>query len=96
MDGQVGGAAMMCEASARASHGLVASSNPIKALSKVYRFSPLATKTLIIHLHVSSTLHTSAMGEKFPEVQGGGSLILAWQVRNKKVLVIGGGEVWST
>ncbi|EME47053.1 hypothetical protein DOTSEDRAFT_69134 [Dothistroma septosporum NZE10] len=31
--------------------------------------------------------------ESFPEVQGGGSLILAWQVRNKKVLVIGGGEV---
>lgn len=33
------------------------------------------------------------MGESFPEVQGGGSLILAWQVKNKKVLVIGGGEV---
>jgi len=32
---------------------------------------------------------------KFPEVQGGGSLILAWQVRNKHVLVIGGGEVCS-
>ncbi|KAI7662677.1 siroheme synthase middle domains-like protein, partial [Hortaea werneckii] len=32
-------------------------------------------------------------GEKYPEVQGGGSLILAWQVRNKKVLIIGGGEV---
>ncbi|KAI7645728.1 hypothetical protein KC318_g19856, partial [Hortaea werneckii] len=31
--------------------------------------------------------------EKYPEVQGGGSLILAWQVRNKKVLIIGGGEV---
>merc|ERR1711977_759192 len=30
---------------------------------------------------------------KFPEVQGGGSLILAWQVRNRNVLVIGGGEV---
>jgi precorrin-2 dehydrogenase/sirohydrochlorin ferrochelatase len=30
---------------------------------------------------------------QFPEVKGGGSLILAWQVRNKKVLVIGGGEV---
>ncbi|KAK5135661.1 hypothetical protein LTR08_004962 [Meristemomyces frigidus] len=33
------------------------------------------------------------MGEKFPEIEGGGSLILAWQVRNKKVLVVGGGEV---
>lgn len=32
-------------------------------------------------------------GEKYPEVQGGGSLILAWQVRHRKVLVIGGGEV---
>ncbi|GAB1743421.1 hypothetical protein NU219Hw_g9254t1 [Hortaea werneckii] len=31
--------------------------------------------------------------EKYPEVQGGGSLILAWQVRNKKVLIVGGGEV---
>lgn len=37
------------------------------------------------------------MGDKdegeFPEVQGGGSLILAWQIKGKKVLVIGGGEV---
>ncbi|KZF23350.1 siroheme synthase middle domains-like protein [Xylona heveae TC161] len=33
------------------------------------------------------------MSGKFPEVQGGGSLILAWQIRNKHVLVIGGGEV---
>jgi len=30
---------------------------------------------------------------KFPEVQPGGSLMLAWQVKGKKVLVIGGGEV---
>ncbi|KAJ5577454.1 siroheme biosynthesis protein met8 [Penicillium hispanicum] len=30
---------------------------------------------------------------QFPEVQGGGSLIVAWQVKNKTVLVIGGGEV---
>lgn len=29
----------------------------------------------------------------FPQVQGGGSLILAWQIRGKRVLVIGGGEV---
>jgi siroheme synthase (precorrin-2 oxidase/ferrochelatase) len=36
------------------------------------------------------------MAENFPEIQGGGSLILAWQVRNKKVLVIGGGEVRET
>ena len=30
---------------------------------------------------------------KFPDVQGGGSLILAWQVKGKSVLVVGGGEV---
>ncbi len=35
----------------------------------------------------------SAMSEEFPAVQGGGSLILAWQIRNKRVLVVGGGEV---
>jgi siroheme synthase (precorrin-2 oxidase/ferrochelatase) len=33
------------------------------------------------------------MSQKFPEVQGGGSLIVAWQVKNKNVLVVGGGEV---
>jgi precorrin-2 dehydrogenase/sirohydrochlorin ferrochelatase len=33
------------------------------------------------------------MKGKFPEVQGGGSLLLAWQVRNRHVLVVGGGEV---
>lgn len=33
------------------------------------------------------------MPESFPEVQGGGSLILAWQIKNKRVLVVGGGEV---
>ncbi|MCJ1339791.1 Bifunctional dehydrogenase and ferrochelatase [Bachmanniomyces sp. S44760] len=33
------------------------------------------------------------MPESFPEVLGGGSLILAWQIRNKRVLVVGGGEV---
>jgi len=36
------------------------------------------------------------MGETFAEPQGGGSLILAWQVKNKKVLVVGGGEVIYT
>ncbi|KAL8820453.1 MAG: hypothetical protein Q9191_007512 [Dirinaria sp. TL-2023a] len=33
------------------------------------------------------------MPEEFPAIQGGGSLILAWQIRNKRVLVVGGGEV---
>lgn len=37
---------------------------------------------------------TLKMGnEEYPEIQGGGSLILAWQIRNKRVLVVGGGEV---
>ncbi|KAH8163141.1 hypothetical protein CIB48_g5121 [Xylaria polymorpha] len=33
--------------------------------------------------------------QKFAHVQGGGSLILAWQIKNKTVLVVGGGEVSS-
>lgn len=33
------------------------------------------------------------MDRRFPEVQGGGSLILAWQIKKKNVLVVGGGEV---
>ena len=33
------------------------------------------------------------MPDLFPEVQGGGSLILAWQIKGKNVLVVGGGEV---
>jgi precorrin-2 dehydrogenase / sirohydrochlorin ferrochelatase len=36
------------------------------------------------------------MPERFPEIQGGGSLILAWQVKDKHVLVVGGGEVSAT
>lgn len=34
-----------------------------------------------------------AMPQDFPAVEGGGSLILAWQIKNKRVLVVGGGEV---
>lgn len=33
------------------------------------------------------------MTDSFPPVEGGGSLILAWQIKNKHVLVVGGGEV---
>ncbi|KAI9930190.1 hypothetical protein ASPWEDRAFT_288930 [Aspergillus wentii DTO 134E9] len=33
------------------------------------------------------------MSHKYPEVQGGGSLIVAWQAKNSHVLVVGGGEV---
>lgn len=36
------------------------------------------------------------MARKFPEVQPGGSLILAWQIKDKKILVVGGGEVSHT
>ncbi|KAK4465352.1 hypothetical protein QBC42DRAFT_343973 [Cladorrhinum samala] len=35
----------------------------------------------------------STSSQKFPEIQGGGSLIIAWQIKGKKVLVVGGGEV---
>ena len=34
------------------------------------------------------------MSPGFPNVEGGGSLILAWQIKGMNVLVIGGGEVW--
>ncbi|OJD13122.1 hypothetical protein AJ78_06383 [Emergomyces pasteurianus Ep9510] len=30
---------------------------------------------------------------KFPQIQPGGSLIIAWQAKNKHILVVGGGEV---
>ncbi|KAI9793249.1 MAG: Bifunctional dehydrogenase and ferrochelatase [Peltula sp. TS41687] len=33
------------------------------------------------------------MADKYPPIQGGGSLMLAWQVKNKRILVVGGGEV---
>ncbi|PHH60021.1 hypothetical protein CDD81_2189 [Ophiocordyceps australis] len=33
------------------------------------------------------------MAQLFPEVQPGGSLILAWQIKDKRVIVVGGGEV---
>ena len=42
---------------------------------------------------VFATLKLRKMPEEFPAVEGGGSLILAWQIRNKRVLVVGGGEV---
>jgi hypothetical protein len=35
-------------------------------------------------------------GAKFPPIHPGGSLILAWQVKDKHVLMIGGGEVNTT
>ena len=44
----------------------------------------------IIH---SVTTAVIMADENFPEVRGGGSLILAWQIRHKRVLVVGGGEV---
>ncbi|KAI9681597.1 MAG: Bifunctional dehydrogenase and ferrochelatase [Trizodia sp. TS-e1964] len=33
------------------------------------------------------------MTPDFPKIEGGGSLMLAWQIRGKRVLVVGGGEV---
>lgn len=43
--------------------------------------------------HGFSCAPARIMPQSFPKVQGGGSLILAWQIKNKNVLVIGGGEV---
>ncbi|KAF4341151.1 siroheme synthase [Fusarium beomiforme] len=41
----------------------------------------------------SSPSTSVAMAKTYPPVQPGGSLILAWQIKHKKVLVVGGGEV---
>ncbi|KAG7407809.1 putative NAD(P)-binding-domain-containing protein [Fusarium sp. MPI-SDFR-AT-0072] len=41
----------------------------------------------------SSSSASIAMAKTYPPVQPGGSLILAWQIKHKKVLVVGGGEV---
>lgn len=41
----------------------------------------------------TSSHHSIAAMAKFPEIEGGGSLMLAWQIRNKIVLMVGGGEV---
>jgi hypothetical protein len=50
-------------------------------------------RSLYLRKIIFPTFTVVEMGEeKFPEVQGGGSLILAWQIRNKRVLVVGGGE----
>jgi NADPH-dependent 2,4-dienoyl-CoA reductase/sulfur reductase-like enzyme len=55
-------------------------SDPSCAAEKLSPASPI---------HIATTIMAD---EHFAEVQGGGSLILAWQVRNKRVLVVGGGE----
>lgn len=43
-----------------------------------------------------SSHDTRRMPREFPEIQSAGSLIVAWQVKNKNVLVVGGGEVSRT
>jgi hypothetical protein len=55
----------------------------------------VSTRTFLLCTHsIHRQAHFSvAMARKFPEVQPGGSLILAWQIKDKKVLVVGGGEV---
>ena len=52
-------------------------------------FVSLSNSINITHLLAS----TPQMPAEFAEVEGGGSLILAWQIKNKNVLVVGGGEV---
>jgi len=60
--------------------------------SPCFQLPPSATQ-------LGRPLATRSMADKtdnkFPEVQGGGSLIVAWQIRGKNVLVVGGGEVSS-
>ena len=38
----------------------------------------------------------SIMSSNYPAIQPGGSLIVAWQVKDKRILVVGGGEVSET
>jgi len=42
---------------------------------------------------MTTTTTKTEASRTFPKIQGGGSLIVAWQARGKKVLVVGGGEV---
>src|SRR3569833_3484223 len=42
---------------------------------------------------MTTTTTKTVASRTFPKIQGGGSLIVAWQARGKKVLVVGGGEV---
>ncbi len=51
------------------------------------------TYWLITNLFSQSHPSKLSMSKEYPAIEGGGSLILAWQIKNKKVLVVGGGEV---
>lgn len=64
--------------------------NRADALSIIASFIDNLDYDLILLCHYSPD-----MTHEFPPVEGGGSLILAWQIRNKRVLVVGGGEVLS-
>lgn len=58
--------------------------------------SKLQAATQVDRIDVVNTtrrLFRPNMSKSFPAVQPGGSLILAWQIKDKKVLVVGGGEV---
>lgn len=68
-------------------------SGPYRMHGKIAHAAPLFTARAS---HFPTPISNNMAGEKFPAIEGGGSLILAWQVRNKKVLVVGGGEVCRT
>lgn len=68
-------------------------SGPYRMYGKIAHAAPLFTARAS---HFPTQTSNNMAGEKFPAIEGGGSLILAWQVRNKKVLVVGGGEVCRT
>ncbi|KAF4966524.1 hypothetical protein FSARC_5766 [Fusarium sarcochroum] len=55
--------------------------------------SPPASSTPSSSDPASSSSSSADMAKTYPPVQPGGSLILAWQIKHKKVLVVGGGEV---
>ncbi|RBR16554.1 uncharacterized protein FIESC28_06856 [Fusarium coffeatum] len=55
--------------------------------------TPSSDSTASASASATTTPAPAAMAKTFPPVQPGGSLILAWQIKHKKVLVVGGGEV---
>ncbi|KAK4677614.1 Bifunctional dehydrogenase and ferrochelatase [Podospora pseudoanserina] len=52
-----------------------------------------ASITIVATAKTHGGMAESRPQEKYPAIQGGGSLMIAWQVKGKPVLVIGGGEV---
>lgn len=76
--------------------GCEASSSHVRELSSSFLLSPASPPSLLTPRDLDLDLdaaHAPPMKDPYPELQGGGSLMLAWQIRNKKILIVGGGEV---